>query len=190
MKASKNRYDGFDEVAVIRKTMREIVDFKKCSAWQWEDFEQELIFHILKTKPKYESENEFYYAIKSIVRNKLINLEKWRHREKRNHSSVSSLNQKISIEYDETYLDIIPDEAFDTPDQISRVNKSPESIESALWKVVEDKPVMYEELLRLMLKHQKVAAVAREMGEPRTTVSYHWKKLKSWIEDAGLKELL
>jgi len=56
--------------------------------------------------------------------------------------------------------------------------------------VVEDKPSFYEELLRLMIKHQKVAAVARVMGEPRTTVAYHWKKLKTWIEDAGLKELL
>jgi len=190
MKASKNRYDGFDEVAVIRKTIKAIVDFKKCSAWQWEDFEQELILHILKTKPKYENEDEFYYAVKSIVRNKLINLGKWRGREKRNHSSVSSLNKKVSTEKAETYLDIIPDEAFNPPDQITRLSKTPASIESALWKVVEDKPVFYEKLLGLMIKHQKVAVVAREMSEPRTTIAYHWKKLKNWIEDAGLKDLL
>ena len=179
MKASKNRLDGFE--GVIRNTIREVVNFNKCSAWEWEDFEQELILHLLEAKSKFDNEDDFRHAVKSIVRNKLINLEKWRHREKRNHFSIASIEEKISITADETHLDVIEDETFDPPDKITESKPT-------VWKVVEGKSDFYKELLRLMLKHHEVAAVAREMGKPRTTISYHWDKLKKWIEDAGLKK--
>ena len=179
MKASKNRLDGFE--GVIRNTIREVVNFNKCSAWEWEDFEQELILHLLKTKAKFDNEDDFRYAVKSIVRNKLINLEKWRHREKRNHFLIASIEEKVSITADKTHLDVIKDETFDPPDKITE-NKP------TVWKVVEGKSDFYKELLRLMLKHHEVAAVARVMGKPRATISYHWDKLKKWINDAGLKK--
>ena len=177
MKVRKNCYDGFEEKhIVIKKTISEVVNFKTLPLLEWEDLEQQLILHLIQVRDKFDDETEYRRSIKKIVRNKLIDI-----------IDVLTAKKRFS-----GTLDISLSDHNTLKNESITHDLSSKNISEALWILVEDKPPIYSDMIGIMLKtgNTKIAAVARELNMPPTTLIYHWNQLKKWAEKEGLKELL
>lgn len=175
-----------DELRIIKITIAEKVDFNTLSLLDWEDLEMMLLQHLMMAKRKINDQTEYHRKIKTIAKNRLTSIIREYTAEKRHTNSDLSLS-------DITHPQIIhlEDTTALHPESGLAQDKS-KLIQSALWKIVKDKPKVYFDIIRLMLinKSTKIAPVARELNIPRTTLNYHWKQLKKWAEEEGLKKLI
>ena len=188
MKVHKNRYKGFEqEHIVIKKTIYEEVNFKTLPLLEWEDLEQQLFHHLIKAKKKICNETEYRKSIKKIAKNRLVSIIREFTAQCRNSNNDVSLSDK-----DQPEIFNLKDNFNPPPDEIFYTQESPESKVKILWKLVEDKPAIYSDIIGMMLKtgDTNISSIARQLNIPRRTMRDKWNNIKKWSKNAGLNKII
>ncbi len=186
MKVRKNLHKGLEEEhIVIKKTICEEVNFKILPLLEWEDLEQQLFHHLIKVKKTIKDNTEYRRKIKTIVKNKLVSIIREFTAQCRNSNNNVSLDDK-----DHPEIFNLKDDFNPPPDEFIYSQESAENKVQVLWKIVQDKPAIYSDIIGIMLEtgDTNISSISRKLNIPRRTIRDKWNNIKKWAKKAGLNK--
>jgi len=193
---SNKRYEGIDEYAVqiIKFKARQLVGRVGFTESDREDLEQEMILDLLQRLPKYNPDraqrNTF---IARVVEHKIATIIEARKAGLRDYRLCNcSLNERLE---DEEGGSVERMETIDQEDYLrltaglSRSTAELRDLSIDVRQAIEKLPPELGALCR-RLNVNTITELSRDTGIPRGTIYESIKKLRSILEDAGLKDYL
>jgi len=193
---SKNHYDGFDEYAVklIRHKARQLVGKFGFTQSDLEDLEQDLMLDLLHRLHKYDparaQRNTF---IDRIINHRVATIIEARKAGMRDYRLCTcSLNDPLedddgrTIERGET---IDQDDYLLRTGKLSRTESELRDLLIDVRRSIDKLPPDLRELIR-RLSTETVTEISRATGIPRGTIYDLISKIRTFCEDAGLKDYL
>ena len=180
------------EIAIAKKLITEHQDKRLCLKCEpFNDLLQECLSHWYSVKGKFDpgqGANERTFMAR-IIRNKLLNLAETLETDKRKmHSRALALDEPIGDGEDsKTLLDTIENRASGC--------QASESIESHCLNIdvnsaAKQLSSRQRELCDLLRRDFAIAEISRILKTPRGTLYDEIKRIRSFFEDAGLREYL
>lgn len=184
-----------DEVAarLIRLKARRLVGKAGFTRSDQDDLEQELTLKLLKHRAAFDPRQSHWHAfVTAVVERHAATLLRNKQVEKRDHKRVTSLHVVVEDPLNG------PGALADTigrRERDARLGLSSRSdielldLRHDVAAVLESLPPRWREVCE-RLKHDSISQVARDLGVPRTTLSYLVRRLRKHFETAGLKDYL
>ena len=184
---------GDFEFGIIKRKVRQILGRAGYKRQDRQDLEHELLARLLQGlklfDPAVAHRKSFVTA---VVERAVANILRDAKAEKRDHERISSLQVLIQVTEEETaeLSETIGDRELNC--RRCRDPRSEEDLAQLTFDLGEFLATLPEELRDLAerLKTQSIAAIAREVGVPRTTLNDSVRHLRQRFEQAGLRDYL
>jgi RNA polymerase sigma-70 factor, ECF subfamily len=156
-----------------------------------DDLAQDILLDIIQRLPSFDSRRSQHRTFFSrLVDHKLSNILRDRRTKRRDCSRCQSLNTPLVGNEDCDHADLL---AADTHGVrtgcVRRTDEEQTDLAADIAQIVARMPPEVQDLCQ-RLQSQPLAAIAREVGIPRTTLQQSVSKIRRRFEDAGLREYL
>lgn len=181
---------GNFEYGIIKRKVRQIIGCAGYTNQDREDLEQLLLTRLVHRLPSFDPTKAHWKSfVTVVVERSAATIIRDARAEKRGRHSVRSLQERINVGGHET-IDLSA--AISERALFTRRGLAPRSAEECrqLQLDVNQAVASLPEPLRLLaerLKTQSIAAIARELGIPRTTLNSRMRQIRRRFEEAGLR---
>ena len=184
---------GRFEFGIIKKKVRQIIGRAGYTRQDQEDLEQELLTRLLQSLKSFDPKQAHRKCfVTAVVERDVANILRDAKAEKRDHRRIGSLHVMIEV------TDDGPTELAGTIGEREhnarrcRHPRSEDDLAQLATDLADVVAAIPDELRDLAerLKTQSIAAIAREVGVPRTTLNDSVRHLRQRFEQAGLRDYL